>query len=727
MSRTLPIYLLAVQLATCSQSPGSSPQEGHGAQEDAAHPEHPQDPASHVQRPKNHLANETSPYLLQHVHNPVDWHPWGPEAIERAKTEDRPIFLSVGYAACHWCHVMERESFENAEIAALMNDWFVCIKVDREERPDIDAIYMAAVQRMTGSGGWPMSVFMTPDLEPFIGGTYFPPKSKYGRPGFDDVLKYAHDLWQNDRDRVLQAGNQMMSYLRQQAEADNSGQVPGRDVLATGVTASAQGFDGLHGGFGRGPEFQPKFPHCTQIAFLLRYGAREKDAQALSMAVKTLTEMAEGGIYDQIAGGFARYSVDREWTVPHFEKMLYDNSQLALVYLEASLAGDWPDFARVSREILDYVLREMTSSEGGFYSTTDADSEGEEGKFFVWSVEELREVCGDDAPVALLWYGATDQGNFEGHNILTARTSDVSVAERLGLEVEEVHAAIERCRARLYERREGRIHPLLDDKVLSSWNGLMLTAFARAAVHLDEPRYLAAAQKSAAFLLGIMRLEDGSLYRTRRGDHSHLDAYLEDYAFVTQALLDLYEADLDLRWLRAAIELQDYTDEHFTDPKGGYFKTADNTEALPVRFNDAQESSLPSEIAVALLNGARIGMLQGDLGRVARARAGLAAHSQPLRRYPPAFGQLLLLTDFLTSSPPEVFVVGERDDPRVQAELGRLQRQWPPARVFALVEPGATEELEALLPAVAGKTLREGQPAVYQCYEGVCEAPRILE
>ena len=715
MSNTLPICLLAVQLATCSQPLVTST------------PEDPQDPAAHAQHPKNHLANETSPYLLQHVHNPVDWYPWGPEALERAKQEDKPIFLSVGYSACHWCHVMERESFENEEIAALMNQWFVCIKVDREERPDIDAIYMAAVQRMTGSGGWPMSVFMTPDLEPFIGGTYFPPESKYNRPGFDDVLKYAHDLWENDRQRVLQAGSQMMSQLRQQAAADSSGQVPGRELLAAGVTLSARGFDEQHGGFGQAPAFQPKFPHCSQLAYLLRYGAVEKDHSALNMADRTLTEMARGGIYDQIAGGFARYSVDRAWTVPHFEKMLYDNSQLALVYLEASLALQQPDYARVSREILDYVLREMTSPEGGFYSTTDADSEGEEGKFFVWSEEELREVCGDDADVAALWYGVTEGGNFEGHNILTARTTVASVAERLELDEGEVRAAIARARARLYEHREGRIHPLLDDKVLSSWNGLMLTAFARAAVHFEEPRYLVAAQRSAGFLLDIMRREDGSLFRTRRGEHSHLDAYLEDYAFVAQALLDLYEADLDQRWLRAAIELQDYTDEHFTDPKGGYFKTADNTEALPVRFNDAQESSLPSDIGVALLNGARIGMLQGDLERIARARAGLAAHGQPLRRYPPAYGQLLILTDFLTSSPPEVFVVGERGDPRVQAELKRLQQEWPPARVFALVEPASRAEIEKLLPAAGGKTLREGKPAVYQCYEGVCEAPRVLE
>ena len=679
------------------------------------------------QHPANHLANETSPYLLQHAHNPVDWYPWGPEALARAKKEDKPIFLSIGYSACHWCHVMERESFESEEIAALMNQWFVCVKVDREERPDIDDVYMAAVQRMTGSGGWPMSVWLTPDLEPFLGGTYFPPKSKYGRPGFDDVLRYAHETWVNEREKVLQASAQMMGYLRVLSEADRSGKVPGRDLLRAGVGASAQGFDSQHGGFGRPPAFAPKFPHGTQLSYLLRYGVREKDGQALSMATKTLTEMAEGGIYDQIAGGFARYSVDREWTVPHFEKMLYDNSQLALVYLEGWRATGEAAYARTSREILDYVLREMTSPEGGFYSTTDADSEGVEGKFFVWSVEQVREVCGDDAEVALAWYGVTPGGNFEGHNILTARTTVEAVAQTTGKSADEVRAAIERAKEALYAARELRVHPLLDDKILSSWNGLMLTAFARAAVHFEEPRYLEAAQRNAAFLLDVMRREDGSLFRTRRGDHAHLDAYLEDYAFVGQGLLALYEADLDLRWLQAAVGMQDLVDEEFDDPKGGYFTTADDAEQLPVRLNDVQESSMPSDIGVALLNGARIGMLQGDLERVARSRAGLAAHAKSLERYPPAFGQMLLLVDFLTSDPPEVFVVGERDDPRVQAELLRLQQQWPPARVFALVEPGSQEELAKLLPAAMGKTLREGQPAVYECREGVCEAPRLLE
>jgi uncharacterized protein YyaL (SSP411 family) len=678
-------------------------------------------------RPANHLAGETSPYLLQHLHNPVDWYPWGPEALGRAKEEQKPIFLSIGYSACHWCHVMERESFEDEAIAALMNEHFVCIKVDREERPDIDAIYMAAVQRMTGHGGWPMSVFLTPELEPFLCGTYYPPRSKYGRPGFDDVLRFASDAWTNQREKVDQVSDRMMGELRALSNGDTSGALPGRDLLATAVTASLKGYDEVHGGFGQPPHFAPKFPHCTQLTFLLRHGKAAGNASALHMAGSTLEHMARGGIYDQVGGGYARYSVDREWTVPHFEKMLYDNSQLALVHLEAWQALEDPFHRDIAREILDYVLREMTSEEGAFWSTTDADSEGEEGRFFVWSEEELRAVCGADADAAVAWFGVTEAGNFEGHNVLTARRTPAEVAAELGATEAEVLSAVERARAALYAAREERVHPGLDDKVLSSWNGLMLRAFARAAVVLDEPRYLEAARRNADFLLTVMRREDGRLFRTRRGAKAHLDGYLEDHAFVVQGLLDLYEADLDPRWLRAALELHEVTDRHFAAEPAGYYQTPDDAADVPVRLRETSESSLPSDIGVALLNAARLALLAGDLEGLARARAGLAAHAGSIRRYPPAFGQLVLLTDFLTSDPPEVFVVGERDDPLVRAELRRLQTQYPPNRVLALVEPSSREALAALLPGIEDRVARDGRPTVYECREGVCAAPRVLE
>ncbi len=680
-----------------------------------------------VQHPANHLAGETSPYLLQHAHNPVDWYPWGPEALELAKKLDKPIFLSIGYSACHWCHVMERESFENEAIAAIMNEKFVCIKVDREERPDIDEIYMAAVQRMTGSGGWPLSMVLTPDLLPYIGGTYYPPKAKYNRPGFDDFLNYAHKLWMTERERVVEAGQQMVDQLRESAEFDAAGTLPGAELVKRAATLSLQGFDDTHGGFGRAPGFAPKFPHCSQLTFLLRYGKVAGDANSLRMVRTTLDKMAQGGIYDHVAGGFSRYSVDREWTVPHFEKMLYDNSQLAMLYLEAWQALGDPYYAQVSREIMDYILLEMTSAEGGFYSTTDADSEGEEGKFFVWTPKQIKEICGDDAEVASAWYGVTKRGNFEGHNILTGRTTLEEVAKTTGKQPAQVREAIARSRQKLYDAREQRIHPLLDDKVLASWNGLMLRAFAKAAVVFEEPRYLQAAQNNADFLLTKMRQEDGSLFRTRRGDRSHLDAYLEDYAFVTQGLLDLYEADFNPRWLEQAIAYHDYTVQNFGADNGSFYATADDKTSLPVRMKEASESSLPSPLGVALLNGARIALMQGDLGGLARVQAGLASHSQSLQRYPVGFGQLVLLVDFLSSNPEEVYLVGERTDPKVQAELKRLQQSWPSHRVIVLVEEQHREQLARLLPASEGKTAKDGKATSYTCHAGVCKAPVVLE
>jgi len=678
--------------------------------------------------PKNHLADQTSPYLLQHVHNPVDWYPWGEEALARARELDRPIFLSIGYSACHWCHVMERESFEDPAIAELLNQHFVPIKVDREERPDLDAIYMEAVQRMTGSGGWPMSVFLTPDLEPFFGGTYFPPRSAHGRPGFGDLLGEIHRAWTDQREAVEAQGAKLLEHLRASDPVPSDAEPPGREVLESALEFSERSADPTYGGFGNPPGFAPKFPHCSQLTFLLRYGKATGDEASLVTVTRTLDAMARGGIYDQIGGGFARYSVDREWTAPHFEKMLYDNSQLAALYLEAWQALGNPFYEKITREILDYVLREMTSEEGGFYSTTDADSEGEEGKFFVWSKQELEEVGGADSGVAVAsWFGVSARGNFEGHNILTGRRSVGEVAKRTGSTEAEVLAAVARCREKLYAERETRVHPLLDDKVLSSWNGLMLRAFARAAVVLDEARYLEAAQRNANFLLTEMRREDGSFYRTRRHGRSHLDAYLEDYAFVGQGLLDLFEADGDPRWLKAAQELQAYTDAHFDDPDGSYFSTADNTEKLPVRFSDPQESSLPSDIGVALLNLARLGLLEGDPAKLTRVRAGLARHGAKMRRWPTGFSQLLLLVDFLESKPSEVYLAGEASDPRVREELRRLRIQWPPHRVFVHLDPAREEALRELLPAAEGKVARDGEPTVYLCHEGVCESPRVLE
>ncbi len=729
--------LVALGLAVLAGVPASPPSVLSSAPESPAPQEVQPSAAGHGQaagadrhqHPANHLKGQTSPYLLQHLYNPVDWYPWGPEALERARKEGKPIFLSIGYSACHWCHVMERETFENEELAGLMNDWFVCIKVDREERPDLDEVYMAAVQKMTGRGGWPMSVFLTPELKPFFGGTYFPPYDSGRGVGFKRVLEHVHTLWTEQRSAAEEAGEKLVALLRAESDRQRSTQPVSLAVSDAGLAMSLRHYDKESGGFGSPPSYAPKFPHVTELVFLLRYGARTGSAEALEIVEHTLRAMAAGGIYDQLAGGFARYSTDRNWTAPHFEKMLYDNSQLAALYMEAHQATGDAFYERIARETLDYVLREMTSPEGGFYSTTDADSEGEEGKFFVWSLKELREVCGADAQAAELYWGVTERGNFEGHNILTARTIPAEVAARTGKTVEEVGAALERARAKLYREREKRIHPLLDDKVLASWNGLMLSAFARAATVFGEERYLEAARANGSFLLNSMRDENGRLYRTRRNGHSHLAGYLEDYAFVTAGLIDLFEADPDPRWIAAALKLQGLIEQHFADPlSGAWFSVADDGERLPVRTNSAQESSLPSDIGVAAMNAARLGLLTGDSAGVQRSRDALASHASELARYPVGFCQLLLVLEFLESRPPEIFVAGE-DGPgghAVADYLRAARTQWPPHRVICVLPADGSPTLEKLLPAAAGKRARHGIPAAFVCFEGVCEAPLLL-
>jgi len=694
--------------------------------QDAPHTTEPVMPQDQTTRAVNHLQGQTSPYLLQHLYNPVDWYPWGPEALQRAKDEDKPILVSIGYSACHWCHVMEHESFEDPEIAKLMNRWFVCIKIDREERPDIDQIYMSAVQRMTGSGGWPLNCFLTPELEPFFGGTYFPPRSGYGRPSWSDVLKQIHTMWVDHRDSIKGASARLTADLERQNQP-RIGDLPGAELLPQALENSRGSFDPLHGGFSQPDLYAPKFPHSTELMYLLRYGERAGDPRATEMVEHSLEKMARGGIHDQIAGGFARYSVDREWLVPHFEKMLYDNAQLARVYIEAWQATGNEYWREVGTRILDYVLREMTSPEGGFYSATDADSEGEEGKFFVWSLDEVKAVCGDDADVAIAWYGVTKAGNFEGHNIFTQEESLVGFCEKRKLDPAETAAAIGRARQALYDHRETRVHPLLDDKVLSAWNGLMLSAFARAGAALEEERYLDAARDNARFLLEHMRAEDGRLMRTRREGVTHLAGYLPDHAFVTEGLLDLYEATLESEWLAAAIDFADLTDAHFHDDEnGGWFKTAHDHEDLLVRFSTATESSLPSGTGVAAINSARLGLLTGDPERINRARKAMKRHGQALAAYPTAFCQLLILHDFLESKPAELYFVGSKSDPVLMSELKRWRNFWPPYRVLTVIEESDRERLEELLPAAEGKVAIDGKPTLYICHEGICEAPEVL-
>ncbi len=486
--------------------------------------------SAHARR-ANRLANETSPYLLQHAHNPVDWYPWGPEALERSRREDRPIFLSVGYSACHWCHVMERESFENEEIAARMNALFVNVKVDREERPDIDEIYMKAVQSMTGSGGWPMSVFLTPDLEPFFGGTYFPPRGLHGRPGFGELLEALARSWRDDRPRVVQHGQRMAERIAAEGRVDARGEID-PSVLERSLEALTANFEPLYGGFGGAP----KFPHATDLRLMLRHAQRNGSEEARRMVLHTLDRMARGGIHDQLGGGFHRYSTDERWLIPHFEKMLYDNALLVPAYLEAHLVTGDADLARTAQRACDWALREMTTPAGGFASAQDADSEGEEGRFFVWTPRQLEDVLGARlGRQAAEWYGVTAEGNFEhGTSALWRDVPAAEVARRLGIGVAELTPAMEEARTRLLAARGERVRPATDDKVLASWNGLMISALAFAHQVLGDARHLDAARRAANFVLGSMRQSGRRLFATARAGRAHVNAGLDDYAFMIQ-------------------------------------------------------------------------------------------------------------------------------------------------------------------------------------------------
>jgi uncharacterized protein YyaL (SSP411 family) len=664
----------------------------------------------------NRLAGETSPYLLQHAHNPVDWYPWGPEALERAKSEDKPILLSIGYSACHWCHVMERESFEDPHTASVMNASFVSIKVDREERPDLDGIYMQAVQAMTGSGGWPMTVFLTPDGTPFYGGTYFPPIDRPNMPAFTRVLAGIADAWQNRRADVLQSGSQLREHLQQATRLTASTQAtldPGvLDAAGQGLAAQ---YDAEYGGFGGAP----KFPQPMAIEFLLRYWKRSGDDAARDVAVHTLEQMARGGMYDQLGGGFHRYSTDAEWLVPHFEKMLYDNAQLARAYLMGYQATGNAFFRQIAEQVIEYVLREMTHASGGFYSTEDADSEGEEGKFYVWTPAELRELLGDeDARLFGGFYDVKNVGNFERRaSILHMDYTPAQIAARLAVSEVELLAALERGRPILFEARARRVRPARDDKVLASWNGLMLRALAEAAAVLGRGDFRQAALKNAEFLLSTMRRADGSLYRTWKPGHAaHLNGYLEDYANVADGLVALYEATFDPRWLTAATALADIILERFADTdNGGFFDTSSDHEILISRPKDMFDNATPSGNAVATDVLLRLALLTGrdDYERAARGVLELLRDS--MARYPLGFARSLSALDFLLGRPKEVAVVGQPGAPDTESMLRVVFEPFVPNKVVA---GGA-----AAVPLLEGRAPRSGQATAYVCEHYVCQAP----
>jgi uncharacterized protein len=665
---------------------------------------------------ENRLARETSPYLLQHAHNPVDWYPWGAEALERARREDRPILLSIGYAACHWCHVMERESFENEEIAAQMNQSFVCIKVDREERPDLDDIYMSATVAMSGSGGWPMTVFLTPDQQPFFAGTYFPPVDRFGRPGFRTVLQKLSELWQNERDAVLGQANDLTEHVRKLSGAGPSGSLH-LDSQVRAVEQLAQSYDSRYGGFGSAP----KFPPAQSLELLLRFVRRTSDARALGMLRGTLDGMKNGGMYDQLGGGFARYSTDEKWHVPHFEKMLYDNAQLAKVYTEAFQLTADAEYARIACETLDYVAREMQGPEGGYYSATDADSEGVEGKFFVWEPHELEELLGDaDAERFCAYYDVTPQGNWEGVNVLRVQRSHEAVAEELGISVQTLRDSLSRALPILYEARSQRVPPLLDDKVLVAWNGLMIDAFASAARVFPEQGYAESAERAATFLLERLARPDAGLYRTYRAGKAHLSAYLEDYAYFVQGLISLYEVSGEERYLNEAARLAERLLKDFGDPEGGpFYQTAHAHEALIARVRDGHDGAIPNANAIAAHALTRLARHLGRADWEERARQALRGYAQSVERLPRAFGSTLNALDFMTEASLELVLVG---DPEAadHAELAtEIAGPYLPNRIEARLLPDHTSQL----PLAQGKRTVHGKAALYVCRNFTCAAP----
>ena len=650
----------------------------------------------------NRLVNETSPYLLQHANNPVEWYPWGKEALQRAAAEDKPIFLSIGYSACHWCHVMAHESFEDEATAALMNEHFVNVKVDREERPDLDQIYMTAVQAMTGSGGWPMSVFVTPEGAPFYGGTYFPPQPRHGLPSFKDLLRAVAEAWQARRDELVRGGDQLAASIADQASVDDElqGQVLSPDTLQVAERRLQQTFDGTYGGWGDAP----KFPQPMVLEFLLRRAHGRVADSPLPMVTQTLEAMARGGMYDQLGGGFHRYSVDRRWLVPHFEKMLYDNAQLARVYLHAWQATGNKFFRTVATEILDYVAREMTDSAGGFYSSQDADSEGAEGTFYLWPAGEIRELLGKKAGAFIAAYGASDGGNFEGQNILELVGS---------LEEREALAEVRRT---LFAAREQRVRPGRDEKVLTAWNGLMLAAFAEAGRALNREDYVQVAENNARFLLSAMRRPDGRLLRTWKDGEARLNGYLQDYAFLIEGLLALYQTTFDPTWFTAARELADLMSAHFAGAEN-FYDTSDDHEKLIARPRNLQDNALPSGNSMAATVLGQLAGLAADEDYAQRGEDAIRPVQGLLARYPAGFAQWLIALDGVFARRQEIAIVGRPDSPDVAAMLQVLHQGFRPNQVVAVGMP------ESGVPLLAGRPQLDGRATAYVCENRTCQRP----
>ena len=702
----------------------------------------------------NRLARERSPYLLQHAHNPVDWYPWGEEAFAKARQENKPIFLSIGYSTCHWCHVMAHESFEDEATAAIMNREFVSIKVDREERPDVDRVYMTFVQATTGGGGWPMSVWLTPDLKPFVGGTYFPPVDRYGQPGFKKVLERIAAAWKQDHAKIADQGSKLLEALResQNAQAETTAEIDNQ-FFQTAYEQLSRSFDDKEGGFGTAP----KFPRPVSLNFLTRFYARdpkgESGQHALEMDLVTLRKMAAGGMHDHLGGGFHRYSVDRYWHVPHFEKMLYDQAQLASAYLDAFQIGQDRQYADVARDILDYVARDMTSKEGGLFSAEDADSlfehgkpEHGEGAFYVWTEKQIDDALGADAAVCKFHFGVQPHGNapegsdpqdeFRGKNILIQRHTLAETAKHFKKSDDEIRQSLMRSREKLLTIRNKRPRPHLDDKIIAAWNGLMISAYARAAQVLDEPRYLENATRAAKFLRANL-YDDKSklLFRNYRESRSHVEGFADDYAFVIQGLLDLYEVSFDVEWLKFAIELQGMQDDLFYDEKnGGYFSTSGKDKSVVLRMKDDNDSAEPAASSIAALNLLRLAQFRDDKKLDERARKTIGAFAPTLSHFASAMPQMLVALEYSLAKPRQIVIAGKIDSLKdgfavannnaTKTLLAELHRHFLPNKILMLADGAEGQKFFAdKNEAIGAMTPIDGKPAAYVCENFTCKAP----
>jgi uncharacterized protein len=727
--------LIAVSVATLIMvvhlpAVAASPEPGDMKMEIVSeHHEVPSKAGSQNENKTNRLIREKSPYLLQHAYNPVDWYAWGDEAFEKARKEDKPIFLSIGYSTCHWCHVMEHESFEDAEVARLMNEAFVSIKVDREERPDLDHVYMTVCQMMTGAGGWPLNVILTPDRKPFFAGTYFPKESRFGRLGMMDLAPRIRELWRTQREEVLQSVSKIMLALRQVPDS-SPGHLPGEDVLDSAYQQLAERFDPVKGGFSQAP----KFPTPHNMLFLLRYWKRTGEIKALEMVEKTLQAMRLGGICDHVGFGFHRYSTDAEWLVPHFEKMLYDQAMLAMTYTEAYQATGKPEYAKTAQEIFAYVLRDMTAPNGGFYSAEDADSEGVEGKFYVWNFEEIdRVLASAEADLVKRVFNAKPSGNFEeeatgrltGSNILHQKSSLSEVASEFKLSGEVLEERMEDARKKLFDAREKRIHPHKDDKILTDWNGLMIAALSKGAQAFDQPKYADAARKAADFIIKTMRDPAGRLLHRFRDDEAALHAHVDDYSFLIWGLLELYEAGFDVRHLQTALTLNDEFMAHFWDVGGGglYF-TADDAEELLLRKKEIYDGATPSGNSVAALNLLRLARMTANAELEHKAELLARAFSGNIKQFPSAYTQMLVALEFALGPSYEVVIAGRSGTDDTHDMLRKLRQVFVPGKVV-LLRP--MDEDSPAISGLAGYTANQvsvdGKATAYVCANYQCKLP----